>query len=415
MIPRRTVHFLGTSQLVCWGVTHYLIGVFGSHIEDDLGWESAQVYGGYSAALLVMGFASPVVGRLIDRHGGSKIMSIGSVLAAAGCTGLAVSTSLATYYAAWVCLGVAMRCTLYDAAFATLARIGGPTARRAMSQITLLGGLASTAFWPIGHGLTGLVGWRGAVLCYTAIALVTLPLHLALPRGRYGETSDASPHKGPAPSPAEPPEPGTTPPSAAVPEPLARTGRERLIAGSLYAVMMTSVAFLGASMSAHMISILTGLGLAATAAVWVAALRGVAQSVARLADVLFGRRIHPLTLALIATPLLPLGFVAGLGAGELLILAIAFPMLYGAGNGLLTITRGTLPLALFDHHTYGAFVGRLLLPGFMLSASAPIVFAFVIDNLGERGALLVAAFLGTFILAAAAALRIRFQQGPPTT
>jgi MFS family permease len=410
LIPRRTVHCLGVSQLICWGVTHYLIGVFGSHIGHDLGWDSAVVYGGYSAALLVMGLTSPLVGRLIDQYGGQRIMSIGSALAAAGCTGLAVSTSVLSYYAAWLCLGVAMRCTLYDAAFATLARIGGPTARRAMSQITLLGGLASTAFWPIGHGLTDLVGWRGAILCYAVFAGLTLPLHLALPARRYGNRQ----HRAAEPDRAVTPEetPGMSTGSEAAPSPLADSGRERLIAGGLYAIIVTTVAFLGASMSAHMISILTGLGLAASAAVWVAALRGVAQSVARLADVLFGRQVPPLTLALLAAPLLPLGFLAGIWGGVIAVLAVAFPILYGAGNGLMTITRGTLPLALFDHRTYGAFVGRLLLPGFALSASAPLVYAFVIDGLGERGALLVAGVLGGVVVAAAAALKIRYQPGP---
>lgn len=387
MIPRRTVLRLGASQLICWGVTYYLIGIFGDRIADDLGWSATMVHGGFSVALLVMGITSPVIGRMIDRHGGGRVMAVGSVLSAAGCAGVAVSTSLVTYYVAWVCLGAAMRCTLYDAAFAALARIGGPTARRAMSQITLPGGLASTAFWPIGHGLAELVGWRGALFCYAGIALLTLPLHLAVPGGRYDD--------------------GPSSPAAEAPAPLAVSRRDRLVTGSLYAILVTLAGFLAAGMSAHMVGLLVGLGVAASAAVWVSALRGVAQSVARLADVVFGRGIHPLDLNLMATCLLPVCFVAGIWSGQLIALAIAFTVLYGAGNGLATITRGSLPLVLFDHRTYGAFVGRLLLPGFVLSAAAPVTYAFMIDAVGERGALLFSALLGAVMLAAAVALKGR--------
>ncbi|WP_166355983.1 MFS transporter [Phytoactinopolyspora limicola] len=393
MIPRRTVHHLGASQLICWGVTYYLIGVFGGRIADDLNWSSAFVYGGFSVALVVMGLLSPLAGRLIDRHGGRRIMSAGSVLAALGCTLVAVAHHPITYVAAWICLGVSMRCTLYDAAFATVARIGGPTARRAMSQVTLLGGLASTAFWPIGHALANQLGWRGAVFCYAGFALLTLPLHMALPDTRFADHIPADGQN--------------------IPAPLAITARERRIAGALYTVMVTSIAFLGASMSAHLFNLLTGLGLAAATAVWVSTLRGISQSTARLADVVFGRRIPPLTLALGAASLLPAGFVAGLWGGQVLLFAVVFTALYGAGNGLLTIARGALPLVLFDHRTYGAFVGRLLVPGFMFSASAPLLYALVIDGFGERGALLFAAALGGVVLTAAALLRARYHHSPP--
>lgn len=184
-IGRRTIVCLGISQLVCWGITYYLIGVFGELIAADLGWSRTVVYGGFSIALLAMGIVSPLVGRLIDHLGGARVMSLGSVLCTLGTAGLALAHGFAAYYAAWICLGVAMRATLYDAAFATLARLGGPDAGRPIAQITLLGGLASTCFWPIGHLLAESFGWRGALLVYALIALATVPLHLAIPRGRY--------------------------------------------------------------------------------------------------------------------------------------------------------------------------------------------------------------------------------------
>src|SRR5690606_11282039 len=149
VILRRTVLCLGLAQLISWGISYYLIGGFGEQITADLGWSRDLVYGGFSVALLVMGLTSPMAGRLIDRHGGRKIMIVGSALNALGCIGVAVSHDVTVYYAAWICLGLAMRLTLYDAAFAALARISGPDARWPIAQITLLGGLASTVFWPL--------------------------------------------------------------------------------------------------------------------------------------------------------------------------------------------------------------------------------------------------------------------------
>jgi MFS family permease len=383
VIRRRVVLSLGLAQLVSWGVTYYVVGVFGDLIAEELRWSRALVHGGYSLALLAMGIASPIAGRLIDRHGGRRVMAAGSVLAAAGCAGLALAHSVVVYYAAWGLLGIAMRCTLYDAAFATLARIGGPAASRSMSQITLLGGLASSAFWPIGQLLAGALGWRGAVIVYAGLALLTLPLHLALPQQRYREPAKRSPP--------------------------ATVAGDRLIAGGLYAMIVALTGVLSSGMSAHMIGILVGLGLAAPVAVWVAALRGVAQSVARLADVLLGGRVHPLNLNLFATLLLVVCFAPGPWNGHLMMLAIGFAALYGAGNGLATITRGTVPLVLFGHSGYGGQVGRLLIPSFLLSAAAPLGYAYLLDEFGERPTLWFSALLGAVMLTAAATLRVRYR------
>lgn len=391
MIAGATVLTLGVSQLVCWGISYYLVGVFGDAIGRELGWSRSVVHGGFSAALLVMAVSSRLAGRLIDRHGGRRVMAAGSVLTALGCAGLALARSLPAYYAAWACLGLAMRFTLYDAAFAALARIGGPGSKRAMSQITLLGGLASTTFWPIGHLLAGAFGWRGALVAYAGFALLTIPLHLAIPDARHDP---------------EAPEGG-----AVERRPLAEGDRDRWVAGGLYALVVTLAAFLNSAMSAHMIGILAGFGLAASVAVSVAMLRGVGQSLARLAEVLSGSRLHPLALNVLAALLLPVCFVAGLWSGGFVLAAAAFAFLYGAGNGLSTIARGTLPLVLFDYRTYGTVVGRLLVPSFVVSAAAPFAYALVIERFGEGAAMRLSLGVAATALAAAVALRVRFGRG----
>ncbi|MDQ3397153.1 MAG: hypothetical protein M3511_05165 [Deinococcota bacterium] len=167
----------------------------------------------------------------------------------------------------------------------------------------------------------------------------------------------------------------------------AETRRDRLFAAWLYALIAMLANFLNAGLSAHMIGLLTGLGLAASVSVWIATLRGVGQTSARLCEVLFGNHLHPLKLNLIAAAVLPVCFITGLLGGQFILAAIVFAFLYGAGNGILTITRGTLPLVLFDHHSYGAFVGQLLVPSFLLSAAAPVAYAFVIERFGDTAAL----------------------------
>jgi MFS family permease len=192
MISRGTVACLGLSQLISWSISYYLIGLLGDSIAKDLHWAPKIVYGGFVWALLVMGLTSPFVGWTIDRHGGRMAMVAGSLLNALGCIGLAFCTGPKAYYVAWTCLGLGMRLTLYDAAFAALARVGGPQARAPMAQITLLGGLASTVFWPLGQALADSFGWRGALLAYAGFALLTVPLHMATPNVHYDEMASRS-------------------------------------------------------------------------------------------------------------------------------------------------------------------------------------------------------------------------------
>lgn len=190
--------------------------------------------------------------------------------------------------------------------------------------------------------------------------------------------------------------------------PLAENKRERLVAGTLFALIFTLLNFLNSAMSAHMIGLLAGLGLTAAVSVWVSALRGIGQSLARLCEILFGRRLHPLTLTVFASSLLPIGFLFGLFSGRFLAMALIFSFLFGAGNGLLTITRGSLPLVLFETATYGAFVGKLLVPGFLFSAFAPLIYTWIIDYGGEQAAMAFSALLAFFIFSGSLCLTKRY-------
>lgn len=387
MIDRSTVWRLGFGQLVSWGVTYYLVGVFGPRIAADLGWSLTAVNGGFAAGLLVMGLVSPLAGRVIDAHGGRRAMGWGALIGAAGCAALALAHSVAVYYAAWALIGIGMRLTLYDAAFAALARIAGAEAKRAMAQITLLGGFASTVFWPLGDLLADAFGWRGAMLIYAGFSAATALLYRTLPAGRFGDTTTEDPE-------------GELTEVAPDLDPA-----RRRLAAILYATAVALVSALNSAMSAHMIGLLAGLGLALQAAVWTSSLRGFGQTGARACEVLFGRRVRAVDLNLFAAALLPLCFLVALWAGVSLPAAIAFVLLFGAGNGLSTITRGTLPLAFFDPKTYGSLVGRLIAPSFLLSAAAPVAYAWMIERFGVEAAVWLSVALGAGAVTAALGLK----------
>jgi hypothetical protein len=224
-------------------------------------------------------------------------------------------------------------------------------------------------------------------MVYAAIALASIVLYLEIPEVRY-----------------EPPQRQAD--TAAETSHGVRQGR--VLAALLYASSATLANFANSAMSAHMIGILIGLGLASGVAVSIATLRGIGQSAARLCEILFGGKLHPFDLNIIASLALPVAFAAGLfGAGSVAWGAV-FALLYGAGNGLLTIARGTLPLVLFDPRQYGAIAGGLLAPSFLLAAAAPLACASLAENLGEQAVLYLSLGLGCAVLACAVALRLRF-------
>ncbi|AKQ53733.1 MFS transporter [Bordetella hinzii] len=380
MIPARTVIGLGLSQLIGWGVSFYLIGNFGQPMRQELGWSATLVYAGMSWAIVCMALSSALAGRAIDRWGGRRVMPAGAALMALGCLNLALTHHAWHYFLSWTLLGLGMRLALYDAAFAALAYAAGPGARRAMSQITLFGGLASTVMWPAGQAMAALWGWRGALLAYAALALALIPLHRTLPRDR-----------------AAPPAAG-----AATTQAASGGGTDQL----LYMVVVMLTSFLASGNATHLIALLQGLGLAAQAAVGVAALWGVGQVGARLLELAFGGRLHPVSLNLLTAAGLPLALAAGLAAADPRLAAL-YALGYGACNGLLTITRGTLALTLFDRRHYGRIVGRLLVPSFLLSAAAPSVYAYWIDTAGPRFAMGMSVAAACVILLASAALAWR--------
>lgn len=389
-IGARLVCCLGLSQLLAWGAMHYLIAVFAQPITAELGWSPAWVQAGFSLALLVMAASSSAVGRWIDSHGGRRAMMAGCWAGALGCAVLASAQHLATYYLGWVLLGLGMRLALYDAAFAALAFLGGPATKRAMSQITLFGGFASTLFWPLGQALADALGWRGALWGYALLLLLGSALHLAIPRAAPRILGQAAAPAAPGPAP-----------------------RRTAVADTwLYGLVAVLVLAMQTGVAAHFLALLRGLGWDARTAVTLSMLLGVGQFCGRAWVVAWAHRFDAIRLNLLPCSFLAGAYAVALLAGASLAGAAAFTFLYGAGNGIATITRGAMPLLLFDTAHYGRIVGSILRPAFVLAAAAPVAVALALERLGQAGTLALGLAACTVLLAASIALVLRH---PSTT
>ena len=375
---RKLVCALGIAQIVSWGTLFYSIAVLGPPMAQALDISDVALYGSFTAGLFVSGLASPWVGRRIDRGDSRFVLAGGSLLGAIACALLASAVNGAMMLAGWLTAGVAMAACLYDPAFSTLYRVAGPSYRSAVTALTLFGGFASTVFWPLSQYLLETHGWRIAFGAHAVLnAGLGLPLHLAFVRAAL---------------PARP-----APPAAG-------DGPQRVAAPRAFvwlAAALSLAAFIASAVSAHLVVLLAAGGLAARDAVLVGALIGPMQVAGRAMEFAFAHRFTPLAVgtfafSLFATALILLVFVHGVW-----LFALAFALLYGWANGLMTIVRGTVPGVLFGSRDFGALLGRLAQPQFILKAFAPVAVTllFAVDD-SRRVALLVLAAGALLALAA---------------
>jgi MFS family permease len=333
-------------------------------------------------SLLIAAFAGPAVGRFIVRRGGRGVLTLSNLVLAAGLAGLAAATGPFGLFAAWAVLGLGMALGLYDAGFATLTALYGSTARGPITGITLIAGFASTVSWPVSAVLLGTLGWRETCLVWAIVNLaVALPINLfLLPAARPSAPAQRA-HAGAV---------GWRP------------RREMLLLAFVFAAGW----FVTGSMAAHLPALLERAGAGTQQAIAAAALVGPAQVAARLTEFMLLRRIHPLVSARVATVLHPAGAVtlAMLGPAA----APVFVLLYGAGNGLLTIARGTVPLALFGPVGYGERTGLLGAPARGAQAFAPFVFGLLLDRMGVA---VIAISAALCLAALIALLSLRAQPG----
>jgi len=350
-----TVAVIGTTQTLAWASSYYLPAILADPIAAGLGVSKALFFALFSASLL---------------------LQASNLVLAAGLGWLALARGPGGLAGAWVLLGIGMALGLYDSAFATLTALYGLEARAPITGITLIAGFASTLGWPVSALLNESFGWRGACLGWAAVNLcICLPMNRLL-----------------VPRPAGPVRNAAAQAMAAAPT----NGM------AVLAVVFGAVGFVTGAMGAHLPRLLELAGASAGAAIAAASLMGPAQVAARLFEFGVLKRLHPLVSTRLALLMHPVGaaFLAALGGPA----ASIFALLHGAGNGLLTISRGTLPLALFGPAGYGLRTGIIVAPARVTAAAAPLLFGLLLDVMG-MGALVVSAGLSLAALAALTLLR----------
>jgi len=357
----RTVSTLGITQILAWGSSYYLPAVLAQPIAHGLGVSTPTVFGGFSAALVIAAILGPFAGRAIDRFGGRPVLMATNLIFSLGLCLLAIAQDTTGMLLAWLVIGIGMGGGLYEAAFSSLVRLYGSDSRAAITGVTLVAGLASTLAWPLSAWLEVQIGWRGACFTWAALhLLVALPLNWSLPKAkRVDEPSaeaaneaqtDTAPNKHPRKT------------------------------SALLAMSFALIWFISTAMAAHLPGLLMLSGATLASAVAIGAMVGPAQVAGRLLEFTTLRHLHPLRSARVAVLLHPIAAsaLAIFGAP----VAALFALLHGAGNGMLTIATGTLPLALFGSKGYGMRQGLLMSPARLFQALAPWLFGLWIEAWG---------------------------------
>ncbi len=374
----RAVAGLGFTQIVGWGTTFLMPSVLGRHIQDDLGMPTELVYAGITVLFAVGAFLAPRVGRRIDRTGPRLLMTAGSIVYALSLLATALSQGPVVYLLSWAGMGVASTLALSVPSSIAMAQIAGSRARQGISMLTIIGGFASTAFWPLSSALDVWVGWRVTVMIYAAVHLLACaPIHFFLL---------------PKEAPTLPQGPGSGATGGGVPAEI-RPQVYRLLSISL-----CFGAFVFTGMIVYMIEILRALGHPAASAVFLGSMVGPAQVGIRAFELLFGHRYSIMNSAIFGSVLLPLCLIGALAGGSNFTIAFVCMLAYGMSNGLKAVQRSTLPLALFGRGQFGTYMGRLALPQGIVSAAAPVVLATVLDHFGAAGVLWLNLVFGTISL-----------------
>jgi MFS family permease len=378
---------LGIGQIASWGTLYYSFPLIAERMGQDLGLSKPEVYGAATIGLLVASVTAYPIGAAIDRGYGRTVMALGSGLAGLLLLLWSQVASLWALYPLLVGIGLAQAMTLYEPAFAVVARRYGSEARRGITALTLWGGFASTVFVPLIQLLLNEVDWRTTLVVLGLINLtLCAPLYLGVINAKRDTQS---------------PEPTTVTSSAT---PLAGRRAVRwamgqpafwglLIAFTVYYATFSGLGF-------HLYSLLLERGLDTATVVTVIALIGPAQVAGRIAVWGIAERASvrsvgkvvvlafPIALALLL--LLPPGFAS---------LAL-FAALYGAANGIITIVRGIVVPEMLTREAYGAISSVLAIPGAIAKAIAPLGVALLWAATGSYNSVLVAALASSTLVVA---------------
>jgi MFS family permease len=389
---------LGITLIVSYGSLFYSFSLLMEPLQRELGATKNVIVGAFSIALVVAGLCSTHIGATIDRIGGRMVMTTGSVAAGLLLVLLSRVESVVGLYVLYACLGTAMAATLYEPAFAVLTRIFGTNARRAITTSTLFGGLAGSVFWPLTQELMARFGWRDTLVILGAMnLLLCAPLHLRFLPGR-GPQRQTVPAGGRAPD--------------------SKSLREVLREPAFYflggAFMANGVIF--SALSVHILSMMQSKGLSLATAALISALIGPMQVAGRIVELTVGQRFSIVRVGLLAMVMLPVSLLIFAASGFHLWPVIAFALMYGLSNGVVTIVRGAMPAHLFGREHYGAVSGALAMPQMFALASGPFLVSLVWTATGgnyDRVLVVLSALSATGVGFFYAAIRAHRERSTP--
>jgi MFS family permease len=410
-LPWHLVWALSVTQVVSWGTAYYAFGVLLSPMETEFGWTQAVLTGAFSLALAISALVLVPVGAWIDRRGGRKMMTAGSLLAVVLFALLGVNHSLVGFYLIWCGMGLVMAATLYEAAFAVIEIGFGDAYRKGIIVLTFAGGFASTVFVPVTQWLVDAFGWRGAAfglaLCNL---LLCVPLHARLPERRAahatshqpvdpagGDGSPAANESAPAPAAAAAQSPTTSKPSAAH----AVSRALRSLRFWTLVVAFTAYALVVGTLGVHLIPLLGAKGFSTGEVVLIASLVGPMQVAGRLAQFGLGDALPVRRLSRIVFAMLPVAMAVLLLSPAQSLFIGFFVVLYGVGLGINTILRGTAMPELFGRENYATLSNLLSAPGVAARAVSPFLASLIVVGFGGYVAL-EWAMVGVGIVAAIA-------------
>lgn len=377
--PAAATWLLGFTQIIGYGSLYYSFSILADDIAATFGWTQAGFFGVFSLALLAGAFVAPFVGRMLDRFGAARMMSLGTVLSTVMLAVTAWAPGPLTFVAALMLMQVVSCFVLYDAAFPALVQLVPADGRRRIVHLTLIAGFASSLFWPLTSWLDGHFGWRVTLALYALANFVfCFPAHLLV--ARWTRTALAA-------GPSRTLTADSALRHATVPAVRLSQAMWLVTAGFAFSSLALSAVL------SQMVPLLQALGFGASALA-VSTLFGPAQVVVRFGSLVFPGQRHPLTVGMFALALLPLGLVIAATGAPAFPAAVVFVVLVGLCSGLKSIVQGTVPLVLFGPKGFGSRLGFMAGFRYASGALAPFLFSFVSGLTSASAAALVFAALG---------------------
>ena len=348
---------LSFCQIAAWGTVFYSLTVLIGPMAAELGWDQAMLIWPFSAALLVSGALSPLVGEAIERLGCRPVAVLGSAIAALCFVSLAGVQSHLHYVATWLALGLAMEMIFFQPLFAALVKEHEQDSQRSIAVVTLLTGLSASIFIIVAGVLVSWVSWRGAFLTYALLHAAAAALYLALlPAGTgSGRRTDRP----------SPPQRG-----------VAATLRNHRFWTICFVITATNL--IATTLSVHLIPLLTHGGLDRTDAIAVLALSGPTQLLVRLALLWIGTALTVRTLGLIALGCETAALLCLAAAPSNVYACAAFAVLFGVTAGLMLVVTAVTIRDVFGSAGYGRVQGLIMAPAILARSAGPSAMAFLL-------------------------------------